>query len=58
MSTLSASFRNISDQNCMTLMTVKHRIFLQPKGRNSKINDLIWPVFDLIRDFIDVLLRA
>ena len=30
------------------------RLFQQPRGCNSKINDPIWPDFKLIRDFIHV----
>ena len=36
------------------MMTVKKRLFQQSSGCNSKINDWIWPVFKLIRDFIHV----
>ena len=33
---------------------VKERLFQQPREPNSKINDPIWPVFALFRDFIHV----
>ena len=42
--TLSASLRKIQSKLNVMLMTVKQRPFQQSKGRNSKINDLIWPV--------------
>ena len=55
MFTLSASFRNI----WLILIKicwwkVKQRIFQQSRERNSKINDLMWPVFKPFRDFIHI----
>ena len=47
-----------SNQNWMIYADgkVKQRLFQQTRGCNFKINDLIWPVFELTRDFIDVYL--
>ena len=46
MSTLSASFRKIRSKQRIMVMTVKQRLFQQSRGHNSKINNLIWPVFN------------
>ena len=42
----------ISDQNCSIYANdkVKQRCFQQSRGRNSKINDPIWPVIKLVTD--------
>ena len=37
---------------------VTQRLFQQSRECNSKINDLIWPVFELVRDFIHVHLKC
>ena len=43
-----------SDQNWIRYGDdkVKQMLFQQSRGRNSKINDPIWPVFKHVRDFI------
>ena len=33
---------------------IKQRLSQDSRGRNSEINDLIWPVFEVVRDFIHV----
>ena len=33
---------------------VKQRLLQQLRGSDFKINDPIWPIFDLVRDFIHV----
>ena len=59
MSTLSASFRKISSKlNDLCHDKVKQRFFQQSRGRNSKINDPIRPLFKIVRDFIYVHLSC
>ena len=38
----------------VSLMTKSEAFFSKSRGHNSKINDLIWPVFKLVQDFIHV----
>ena len=48
------------DENLMSYADdkIKQRLFQQSRGRNYKTNDPIWPVFELIRDFIHIHLIA
>ena len=52
MSTLSASLRKIWSK--LNEVCWWHRLFKQSRGWYSKINDLLWTVFELIWDFINV----
>ena len=54
MSTLYASFKKFPSQLNDQVMLVKQRFFQQSRMGSSKINDPIWPVFELTRDFIHV----
>ena len=58
MSTSSASFRKIWSKLNQVCWQTQTEPFSAIKGRNSEINDPIWPVFKLVRDFIYVHLSC